>query len=198
MEDIILKYTPLTIDELKEDLSYSCNLIIIFSILFVICLLGFIIRELIFFKNKKKLDLDKGDFNLFDFLQSAVMGVSFVVVLFSIFLYSDKSEILKRAESGKIVRGWKTASLFEIKDKITIYNNILRIEELPENFRYKNRDLNGNFSKEFEISYLSNDNKKVKISTIGSDDWNIEYEITVEDFNKLIEDQENRKKEVKS
>lgn len=193
MEDIILKYTPLTIDELKSDLSYSYNVIIIFSIFFIICLLSFIIRELIFFRNKKKLDLDKEDFNLFDFLQSAVMGVSFVVVLFSIFSYSEKQEILKRAESGKIVRGWKDASLFEIKDKITVYNNTLRIEELPKNFKYKNRDLNEDFPKEFEISYLSND-KKVKISTSSSDDWNIEYEITVEDLNKLIEDQENRKK----
>lgn len=197
MEDIILKYTPLTIDELKSDLSYSYNVIIIFSIFFIICLLSFIIRELIFFRNKKKLDLDKGAFNLFDFLQSAVMGVSFVVVLFSIFSYSEKQEILKRAESGKIVRGWKDASLFEIKDKITIYNNTLRIEELPKNFKYKNRDLNEDFPKEFEISYLSNDNKKVKISTSSSDDWNIEYEITVEDLNKLIEYQENRQKEVK-
>lgn len=57
MDYIILKYTPLTIDELKSDLSYSYNVIIIFSILFVICLLSFIIREIIFFKNKKKLDL---------------------------------------------------------------------------------------------------------------------------------------------
>lgn len=49
MDYIILKYTPLTIDELKSDLSYSYNVIIIFSILFVICLLSFIIREIIFF-----------------------------------------------------------------------------------------------------------------------------------------------------
>ena len=194
MEDIILKYTPLTVEELKTEASYTYNLIIIFSIFFVICLLSFIIRELIFFKNKKKLDLDKGDFNLFDFLQSAVMGISFVVVLFSIFSYSEKQETLKRAESGEIVKGWKDASLIEIKDKITIHNNTLRIEELPKNFRYKNRELNGNFSKEFEISYLSNDNKKVKLSTIGSDDWDIEYRIDIDDLNKLIENQENRQK----
>ena len=194
MEDIILKYTPLTVEELKTEASYTYNLIIIFSIFFVICLLSFIIRELIFFKNKKKLDLDKGDFNLFDFLQSAVMGISFVVVLFSIFSYSEKQETLKRAESGEIVKGWKDSSLIEIKDKITIHNNTLRIEELPKNFRYKNRELNENFSKEFEISYLSNDNKKVKLSTIGSDDWDIEYRIDIDDLNKLIENQENRQK----
>ena len=105
---------------------------------------------------------------------------------------------MKKAQSGETVRGWKDASLFEIKDKITIYNNTLRIEELQKNFKYKNRDLNEDFPKEFEISYLSNDNKKVKISTSSSDDWNIEYEITVEDLNKLIENQENRKKEVNS
>lgn len=197
MDYIILKYMPLTIDELKSDLSYSYNVIIIFSIFFVICLLSFIIRELIFLKNKKKLDLDKGDFNkvdfnLFNFLQSVVMGVSFVVVLFSIFSYSDKSETLKRAESGKTVRVWKGVSLTEIKDNITIYNNKLRIEKLPKNFKYSNVYLYEDTPKEFEISYYSN-NKKVKLSL----DEDEEYIITVEDLNKLIENQENRKKEVK-
>lgn len=197
MDYIILKYMPLTIDELKSDLSYSYNVIIIFSIFFVICLLSFIIRELIFLKNKKKLDLDKGDFNkvdfnLFNFLQSVVMGVSFVVVLFSIFSYSDKSETLKRAESGETVRVWKGVSLTEIKDNITIYNNKLRIEKLPKNFKYSNVYLYEDTPKEFEISYYSN-NKKVKLSL----DEDEEYIITVEDLNKLIENQENRKKEVK-
>lgn len=197
MDYIILKYMPLTIDELKSDLSYSYNVIIIFSIFFVICLLSFIIRELIFLKNKKKLDLDKGDFNkvdfnLFNFLQSVVMGVSFVVVLFSIFSYSDKSETLKRAESGETVRVWKGVSLTEIKDNITIYNNKLRIEKLPKNFKYSNIYLYEDTPKEFEISYYSN-NKKVKLSL----DEDEEYIITVEDLNKLIENQENRKKEVK-
>jgi hypothetical protein len=65
---------------------------------------------------------------------------------------------------------------------------------LPKNFKYKNRDLNGDFPKEFNISYTSNDNKKVTLSTSSSEDLNIEYEITVEDLNKLIEIQENRKK----
>jgi hypothetical protein len=189
MDYIILKYMPLTIDELKSDLSYSYNVIIIFSIFFVICLLSFIIRELIFLKNKKKLDLDKGDFNLFNFLQSVVMGVSFVVVLFSIFSYSDKSETLKRAESGETVRVWKGVSLTEIKDNITIYNNKLRIEKLPKNFKYSNVYLYEDTPKEFEISYYSN-NKKVKLSL----DEDEEYIITVEDLNKLIENQENRKK----
>lgn len=197
MDYVILKYMPLTIDELKSDLSYSYNVIIIFSIFFVICLLSFIIRELIFLKNKKKLDLDKGDFNkvdfnLFNFLQSVVMGVSFVVVLFSIFSYSDKSETLKRAESGETVRVWKGVSLTEIKDNITIYNNKLRIEKLPKNFKYSNVYLYEDPPKEFEISYYSN-NKKVKLSL----DEDEEYIITVEDLNKLIENQENRKKEVK-
>ena len=197
MDYIILKYTPLTIDELKSDLSYSYNVIIIFSIFFVICLLSFIIRELISLKNKKKLDLNKGDFNkedfnLFNFLQSVVMGVSFVVVLFSIFSYSDKSETLKRAESGETVRVWKGVSLTEIKDNITIYNNKLRIEKLPKNFKYSNVYLYADTPKEFEISYYSN-NKKVKLSL----DEDEEYIITVEDLNKLIENQENRKKEVK-
>ena len=194
MDYIILKYMPLTIDELKSDLSYSYNVIIIFSIFFVICLLSFIIRELIFLKNKKKLDLNKGDFNkgdfnLFNFLQSVVMGVSFVVVLFSIFSYSDKSETFKRVKSGETVRAWKGVSLTEIKDNITIYNNKLRIEKLPKNFKYSNVYLYEDTPKEFEISYYSN-NKKVKLSL----DEDEEYIITVEDLNKLIENQENRKK----
>lgn len=198
MNDIISKYTPLTVEELKSELSFTYNVLAIFSVLFIVCLLSFILREVIFLKNnKKKLDLDKRDFNFFDFFQATVMGVSLVVVIFSSFSYSNESEMLKKAQKGGIVRGWKDASLFEIEDKITIYNNTLRIEELPENFKYKNRDLNGDFPKEFEISYLSNDNKKVTLSTSSSEDLNIEYEITVEDLNKLIKYQENRQKKVK-
>lgn len=187
MDYIILKYTPLTIDELKSDLSYSYNVIIIFSILFVICLLSFIIREIIFFKNKKKLDLDKRDFNLFDFLQSVVMGVSFVVVLFSIFSYSNKSETLKRVETGETVRVWKGVSLTEIKDNITIYNNKLRIEKLPKNFKYSNVFLYEDSPKEFEISYYSN-NKKAKLRL----DEDEEYTITAEELKEIQENKKNR------
>lgn len=198
MNDIISKYTPLTVEELKSELSFTYNVLAIFSVLLIVCLLIFILREVIFFKNnKKKLDLDKRDFNFFDFFQATVMGISLVAVLFSSFSYSNESEMLKKTQSGETVRGWKDASLFEIEDKITIYNNTLRIEELPKNFKYKNRDLNGDFPKEFEISYTSNDNKKVKLITSSSEDLNIEYDITIEDLNKLIENQENRKKEVK-
>ena len=187
MDYIILKYTPLTIDELKSDLSYSYNVIIIFSILFAICLLSFIIRELIFFKNKKKLDLDKRDFNLFDFLQSVVMGVSFVVVLFSIFSYSNKSETLKRVESGETIKVWKGVSLTEIKDNITIYNNKLRIEKLPKNFKYSNVFLYEDSPKEFEISYYSN-NKKAKLRL----DEDEEYRITAEELKEIQENKKNR------
>lgn len=187
MDYIILKYTPLTIDELKSDLSYSYNVIIIFSILFVICLLSFIIREIIFFKNKKKLDLNKRDFNLFDFLQSVVMGVSFVVVLFSIFSYSNKSETLKRVETGETVRVWKGVSLTEIKDNITIYNNKLRIEKLPKNFKYSNVFLYEDSPKEFEISYYSN-NKKAKLRL----DEDEEYRITAEELKEIQENKKNR------
>ena len=187
MDYVIVKYMPLTIDELKSDLSYSYNVIIIFSILFVICLLSFIIREIIFFKNKKKLDLDKRDFNLFDFLQSVVMGVSFVVVLFSIFSYSDKSKTLKRAELGETVSVWKGTSLTEIKDNITIYNNKLRIEKLPKNFKYSNVFLYEDSPKEFEISYYSN-NKKAKLRL----DEDEEYRITAEELKEIQENKKNR------
>lgn len=198
MNDIISKYIPLTVEELKSELSFTYNVLAIFSVLFIVCLLSFILREVFFLKNnKKKLDLDKRDFNFFDLFQATVMGVSLVVVIFSSFSYSNESEMLKKAQKGETIRGWKDASLFEIKDKITIYNNTLRIEELPKNFKYKNRDLNGDFPKEFEISYTSRDNKKVKLITSSSDDLNIEYEITVEDLNKLIKYQENRQKKVK-
>lgn len=199
MNDIISKYTPLTVEELKSELSFTYNVLVIFSVLLIVCLLIFILREVIFFKNnKKKLDLDKRDFNFFDFFQATVMGISLVAVLFSSFSYSNESEMLKKAQSGETVRGWKDASLFEIEDKITIYNNTLRIEELPKNFKYKNRDLNGDFPKEFEISYPPNDNKKVILTINTSEDIDKEYKISIKDLNKLIEDQENRKKEVKN
>ena len=97
MNDIISKYTPLTVEELKSELSFTYNVLAIFSVLFIVCLLIFILREVIFFKNnKKKLDLDKRDFNFFDFFQATVMGISLVAVLFSSFSYSNESEMLKK------------------------------------------------------------------------------------------------------
>ena len=106
MNDIISKYTPLTVEELKSELSFTYNVLAIFSVLFIVCLLSFILREVIFLKNnKKKLDLDKRDFNFFDFFQATVMGVSLVVVIFSSFSYSNESEMLKKAQKGGIVRG---------------------------------------------------------------------------------------------
>ena len=82
MNDIISKYIPLTVEELKSELSFTYNVLAIFSVLFIVCLLIFILREVIFLKNnKKKLDLDKRDFNFFDFFQATVMGISLVVVI---------------------------------------------------------------------------------------------------------------------
>ena len=134
MDYVILKHIPLTIDELKSDLFYSYNVIVIFSILFAICLLSFIIRELIFFKNKKKLDLDKRDFNLFNFLQSVVMGVSFVAVLFSIFSYSNKSETLntitrKELEEKNVFKSLKSYWKSDISKSLKEGKNILIVTD---------------------------------------------------------------------
>ena len=115
------------------------------------------------------------------------MGVSFVVVLFSIFSYSNKSETLKRVETGETVKVWKGVSLTEIKANITIYNNKLRIEKLPKNFKYSNVFLYEDTPKEFEISYYSN-NKKAKLRL----DEDEEYRITAEELKEIQENKKNR------
>mgnify|MGYP006945670757 CR=1 FL=1 len=86
------------------------------------------------------------------------MRISFVVALFSGLAYSNGKEMLAKAQSGETVMGWKDVSLIEIKDKITIDNDKLTIDKLPDNFKYKNNSFNKKEKQIFEIkSFLFTD-----------------------------------------
>ena len=141
MDHLIQKYTAITVEDLQKDLSIVYNAFIMFTVFFVFLLLAFIFRETIkkltSFKNRKKLDLNKDnnqDFVFFDFFKNVFMSISFIAVLCTGIAYSNGKEMLKKAQSGETVMVLKDVSLTEIKDKITIDNNKLTIDKLPDDF----------------------------------------------------------------
>jgi hypothetical protein len=192
---------PLTTEDLQNRLSDITNVFIMFSVFFVILLLVFIFKarnnNLTFFKNRKKLNINKENnqdsillvFVEFGFLRSIFMIVCFVFVLFSISTYTETKEKLKKAESGEITWGWKNVSLTEIKDKITIENNKLIIDKLPSNFDYNNSYIKKDKKQIFEIEKGSKNDKFVKLVYIyrDEDDNDIEYKITKNEFKEIKE-----------
>ena len=194
---------PLTTEDLQNELSEINHFFIMFSVFFVVLLLVFIFKarnnNLTFFKNRKKLNINKENnqdfisfiFVDFGFLKSVFMVVSFVFVMFAISMHSETKEKLKKAESGEITWGWKNVSLTEIKDKITIENNKLIIDKLPSNFDYNNSYIKKDKKQIFEIEKGSKNDKFVKLVYIyrDEDDNDIEYKITKNEFKEIQENQ---------
>lgn len=195
MDYFIEKYTPLTVKDIEVDLSNIYNVFIIFIVLFIFFLLEFIFRKaskkLTVFKNRKKLNLNKEnnqDSISFDFFKNVFMGVSFVVILFSGLAYSNGQEILKKAQSGETIMGWKAVSLTEIKDKITIDNDKLTIDKLPDNFKYKNDSYNKKEKQVFEIeSFLFNNEVLSLVYYDEEGEPESEYKISAKELKEIQE-----------
>ena len=197
---------PLTTEDLQNELSEINHFFIIFSVFFVILLLVFIFKarnnNLTFFKNREKLNINKENnqdfisfiFVEFGFLRSIFMAVCFVFVLFSMSTYLETKEKLKKAESGEITWGWKEASLTELKNNITIENNKLIIDKLPNNFDYKHSTIENNRKQVFEIERISNTDKVLALTyrDPDEDDPDREYIINVNELKEIIEIQENK------
>ena len=207
MDHLIQKYTAITVEDLQKDLSIVYNAFIMFTVFFVFLLLMFFYREtvkkLTSFKNRKKLDLNKEnnqDFGFFDFFKNVFMSISFIAVLCTGIAYSNGKEMLNKAQSGETVMGLKDVSLTEIKDKITIENNKLIIDKLPNNFDYKHDTIESNRKQVFEIERFSNTDKVLALIYTDPDIYDPvrEYTLTVNELKEIIENQENRKKEVNS
>ena len=195
MDYLIEKYMPLTVKDIEVDLSNIYNVFIIFIVLFIVFLLEFIFREadkkLTIFKNRKKLNLNKEktqDNISFDVFKNVFMGISFVIILFSGLAYSNGKEMLKKAQSGETVMGWKAVSLIEIKDKITIDNDKLTIDNLPDNFKYKNDSYNKKEKQVFEIkSFLFTDKVLNLVYLDDEGEPESEYKITAKELKEIRE-----------
>ena len=195
MDYLIEKYMPLTVKDIEVDLSNIYNVFIIFIVLFIVFLLEFIFREadkkLTIFKNRKKLNLNKEktqDNISFDVFKNVFMGISFVIILFSGLAYSNGKEMLKKAQSGETVMGWKAVSLTEIKDKITIDNDKLTIDNLPDNFKYKNDSYNKKEKQVFEIkSFLFTDKVLNLVYLDDEGEPESEYKITAKELKEIRE-----------
>ena len=200
MDHLIQKYTAITVEDLQKDLSIVYNAFIMFTVFFVFLLLAFIFRETIkkltFFKNRKKLDLNKEnnqDFSFFNVFKNIFMGISFIVILFLGLTYSIGKETLKKAQSGEVVMGLKDVPLTEIKDKITIDNNKLTIDKLPDNFYYKDSSISKNEKQEFEIKSFLFTDKVLNLVYLDEDDEpEAEYKITGEELKEIRENTKNR------
>ena len=195
MDHLIQKYTAITVEDLQKDLSIVYNAFIMFTVFFVFLLLAFIFRETIkkltFFKNRKKLDLNKEnnqDFSLFNFFKNIFMGISFIAVLCTGIAYSNGKEMLKKAQSGETVMGLKDVSLTEIKDKITIDNNKLTIDKLPDDFYYKDSTISKNEKQVFEIDRFLFSNEVLRIIHLDEDDESdTEYKISAKELKEIRE-----------
>ena len=186
---------PLTTEDLQNRLSDITNVFIMFSVFFVILLLVFIFKarnnNLTFFKNRKKLNLNKEnnqDSISFVFFKNVFMGISFVVVLFSELAYSNGKEMLAKAQSDEVVMGWKAVSLTEIKDKITIDNDKLTIDRLTDNFYYKDSTISKNEKQAFEIDRFLFSNEVLRIIHLDEDDEpDTEYKISAKELKEIKE-----------
>lgn len=197
MDYLIQKYTSITVEDLQKDLSIVYNAFIMFTVFFVFLLLMFVYRETIkkltSFKYRKKLDLNKDnnqDFVFFDFFKNVFMVISFIAVLCTGIAYLKGKEMLKKAQSGEVVMGFKDVSLTEIKDKITIDNNKMTIDKLPDNFYYKDSTISKNEKQVFEIDNFLYSNKVLKLVHMDEDyDLDEEYKISAKELKEI---QENR------
>ena len=207
MDHLIVKYMPLTAEYIKSYLPNIYNMFIIYGVLFIILLLDLTLRiaikKLIFFKNREKLKLKKKENKQTIFFINAIelmfMFAFFILTLFYGINYFNESEKLKKIQSGQTIMGWQQVSLVEIKDKITIENNKLIIDKLPNNFDYKHDTIENNRKQVFEIERFSNTDKVLALIYTDPDIYDPvrEYTLTVNELNKLIENQKNRQKEVK-
>lgn len=195
MDYLIQKYTSITVEDLQKDLSIVYNAFIMFTVFFVFLLLMFVYREtvkkLTSFKNRKKLDLNKDnnqDFVFFDFFKNVFMSISFIAVLCTGIAYSNGKEMLKKAQSGEVVMGFKDVSLAEIKDKITIDNNKMTIDKLPDNFYYKDSTISKNEKQVFEIDNFLYSNKVLKLVHMDEKyDLDEEYKISAKELKEIKE-----------
>ena len=195
MDYLIQKYTSITVEDLQKDLSIVYNAFIMFTVFFVFLLLMSVYRETIkkltSFKNRKKLDLNKDnnqDFVFFDFFKNVFMSISIIAVLCTGIAYLNGKEMLKKAQSGEVVMGFKDVPLNEIKDKITIDNNKMTIDKLPDNFYYKDSTISKNEKQVFEIDRFLFSNEVLRIIHLDEDDEpEAEYKISGKELKEIRE-----------
>ena len=202
MDHLIVKYMPLTAEYIKSYLPNIYNMFIIYGVLFIILLLDLTLRTAIkktdFFKNREKLKLKKKENKQTLFFINAIelmfLVAFFILSLFFGITYFNELEKLKKIQSGETIMSWQQVSLVEIKDRITVENNKLIIDKLPNNFDYKHSTIENNRKQVFEIERISNTDKVLTLTyrDPDEDDPDREYSLTVNELKEIIENQENK------
>lgn len=202
MDYVIVKYMPLTAEYIETYLPNIYNMFIIYGVLFIVLLLDLTLRiaikNLTFFKNREKLKLKKKENNQTLFFINAIelmfLIAFFILSLFYGIKHFNESGKLRKIQAGQIVMDWKNVSLTEIKDKITIENNKLIIDKLPNNFDYKHDTIESNRKQVFEIERISNTDKVLSLTYRDPDIYDPvrEYTLTVDELKEIIENQENK------
>lgn len=170
MNNIIVKTTLLTTEEFKNQYEslekYALRLLVLLIIASIILYgTNYIYKK---YKNPLTMFINK--------LQTVQTTIALAV--FSWYSVQALAYPLNH-EVGK-TKVQTEANLSEIKEHIKISEGKLTIESLPENYNYKNTDLNKNKTQDFEI-YESSKEPNVKLI----DSKNNKYEITQKQLEEL-------------
>lgn len=170
MNNIIVKTTLLTAEEFEKQQNSLDNYVLRLLVLLVVASI-ILYGTNYMYKNYK---------NPLTFFINTIQKILTTIALAVFSWYSVQSLAYPlNHEVGK-TKVQTEASLSEIKDYVKINGNKLTIEPLPENYTYKNTDLNKNKSQDFEIN---ESNKESNVKLIDSK--NNKYEITYKQLEEL-------------
>lgn len=170
MNNIIVKTTLLTAEEFEKQQNSLDNYVLRLLVLLVIATIVLYGTDYLY-KNCK---------NPLTFLINTMQKILTTSILAAFAWYSVQTlSYPLHNEVGKTKVQTK-ANLSEIKEHIKISKDKLIIEALPENYNYKNTNLNKNKSQDFEIN---DSNKESNVELIDSK--NNKYEITHKQLEEL-------------
>lgn len=170
MNNIIVKTTLLTAEEFEKQQNSLDNYVLRLLVLLVIAAIVLYGTNYLY-KNCK---------NPLTFLINTMQKILTTSILAAFSWYSVQTlSYPLHNEVGKTKVQTK-ANLSEIKEHIKISEGKLTIKSMPENYTYKNTDLNKNKSQDFEIN---ESNKESNVKLIDSK--NNKYEITYKQLEEL-------------
>lgn len=170
MNNIIVKTTLLTAEEFEKQQNSLDNYVLRLLVLLVIAAIVLYGTNYLY-KNCK---------NPLTFLINTMQKILTTSILAAFAWYSVQTLSYPLYNEVGKTKVQTKANLSEIKEHIKISEGKLTIESMPENYTYKNTDLNKNKSQDFEIN---ESNKESNVKLIDSK--NNKYEITYKQLEEL-------------
>lgn len=170
MNNIIVKTTLLTTEEFEKQQNSLDNYVLRLLVLLVIAAIVLYGTNYLY-KNCK---------NPLTFLINTMQKILTTSILAAFAWYSVQTLSYPLYNEVGKTKVQTKANLSEIKEHIKISEGKLTIKSMPENYTYKNTDLNKNKSQDFEIN---ESNKESNVKLIDSK--NNKYEITYKQLEEL-------------